>query len=153
MKTLAEAADAAEILDRLRRLHAESPRQWGRMTVHEMVCHLADGCRMATGEKLVRSMRGVPLRPLVKFVVLYVPLPWVKGVPTSPELVQRAGGGTPPVDFAIDLADLVARVERLASDGHALDGRVHPIFGRMSGDAWLRWAYLHLDHHLRQFAA
>ena len=29
----------------------------------------------------------------------------------------------------------------------------HPIFGRMSQRAWLRWAYLHMDHHLRQFGA
>jgi len=28
---------------------------------------------------------------------------------------------------------------------------VHPIFGGMSERAWLRWAYLHTDHHLRQF--
>jgi hypothetical protein len=28
---------------------------------------------------------------------------------------------------------------------------VHPIFGRMSHREWLRWAYLHADHHLRQF--
>jgi hypothetical protein len=25
------------------------------------------------------------------------------------------------------------------------------VFGRMSQAAWLRWAYLHMDHHLRQF--
>jgi hypothetical protein len=28
---------------------------------------------------------------------------------------------------------------------------VHPIFGAMSERAWLRWGYLHMDHHLRQF--
>jgi hypothetical protein len=27
----------------------------------------------------------------------------------------------------------------------------HPLFGPMSRAAWLRWGYLHLDHHLRQF--
>ncbi len=151
MRTLAQASDRARALERLRRLHAGSTRRWGRMTAHEMVCHLADGYRMATGEKAVQPMRGIPLRPLVKFVVLSLPLPWVKGVPTSPELVQQGGGGTPPVDFAADLADLAARVEQLAADEQALDGRVHPIFGPMSGASWLRWAYLHLDHHLRQF--
>lgn len=151
MKTLAQPADTTDILNRLSRLHAGSPRQWGRMTVHEMVCHLADGFRMAAGEKDVRPMRGIVLRPVVKFVVLYLPLPWVKGVPTSPELVQRTGGGTAPAEFDADLADLVARVERLAADERGLDGRFHPVFGRMSGAGWLRWAYLHVDHHLRQF--
>ena len=27
----------------------------------------------------------------------------------------------------------------------------HPFFGAMSSSAWLRWGYLHMDHHLRQF--
>ena len=150
MRTLAQAEDAAELFDRLSRLHAGSPRKWGRMSAHEMVCHLADGFRMAAGEKAVSPMPGVPLRPLVKFVVLYLPAPWVKGVPTRPELAQGEGG-TCPADFAADLADLVARMERFAGNESALDGRVHPVFGRMSGSAWMRWAYLHVDHHLRQF--
>jgi len=27
----------------------------------------------------------------------------------------------------------------------------HPIFGQMTRAEWLRWGYLHTDHHLRQF--
>jgi hypothetical protein len=27
----------------------------------------------------------------------------------------------------------------------------HPIFGRITRAEWLRWGYLHADHHLRQF--
>jgi hypothetical protein len=34
-----------------------------------------------------------------------------------------------------------------------LDGKSHPIFGAMSAGDWLRWGYLHMDHHLRQFGA
>ena len=29
----------------------------------------------------------------------------------------------------------------------------HPFFGAMSPNQWLRWGYLHTDHHLRQFGA
>jgi hypothetical protein len=29
--------------------------------------------------------------------------------------------------------------------------RTHPIFGALSARDWLRWGYLHADHHLRQF--
>lgn len=39
----------------------------------------------------------------------------------------------------------------MTTDAANLDGQVHPIFGRLSRAAWLRWAYLHMDHHLRQF--
>jgi hypothetical protein len=44
-------------------------------------------------------------------------------------------------------------VELVATEPKLLDGRVHPIFGRMSEAAWLRWGWLHADHHLRQFGA
>jgi Protein of unknown function (DUF1569) len=27
----------------------------------------------------------------------------------------------------------------------------HPIFGPMTAKDWMRWGYLHADHHLRQF--
>jgi prephenate dehydrogenase len=27
----------------------------------------------------------------------------------------------------------------------------HPMFGPMSPEDWMRWGYLHADHHLRQF--
>jgi hypothetical protein len=32
-----------------------------------------------------------------------------------------------------------------------LEGREHPFLGKLSRAEWLRWAYLHMDHHLRQF--
>ena len=45
----------------------------------------------------------------------------------------------------------VALIEDVAGQPRKLRGSVHPIFGRMSERTWLRWAYLHTDHHLRQF--
>ena len=27
----------------------------------------------------------------------------------------------------------------------------HPMFGPMTPEDWMRWGYLHADHHLRQF--
>ena len=57
-----------------------------------------------------------------------------------------------PGDFAADVADLV----RCSSD-HGAAARLHvarhPLFGPLTDAAWLRWAYLHMDHHLRQFGA
>jgi hypothetical protein len=29
----------------------------------------------------------------------------------------------------------------------------HAIFGAMSRREWLRWGWLHADHHLRQFSS
>ena len=89
-------------------------------------------------------------RTLIKKVALYVPLPWPKGVPTRPEADQMAGG-TKPVDFAKDKAALLVLIDRIASEKRDFTFVAHPIFGKMTDREWMRWAYLHCDHHLRQF--
>jgi len=51
MKTLANAADRQEILDRLGAIGPASERRWGRMTAAEMVCHLNDALRITMSDK------------------------------------------------------------------------------------------------------
>ena len=150
MKTLARPRDKAEILGRLRTIRPESVRRWGRMSAHQMVCHLADSFRMALGKPMKRT-GGVYQRTVVKWIALYSPVPWPPGLVTSPEIDQE-GAGTPPADFAEDVAQVEALLERVAAPTPALAQR-HPVFGAMSDAAWLRWGYLHTSHHLRQFGA
>jgi hypothetical protein len=152
MKTLARGQDKAEILDRLRGVRPGSVRRWGRMSSHQMLCHLADAFRMALGQKPVRPAHGPFQRTLLKWVVLYVPLAWPAGIRTSPE-VDQEGGGTLPVEFGADVAQVEALLDLMTAPSRSLAGQPHPIFGPMSDAAWLRWGYLHTDHHLRQFGA
>jgi len=150
MKTLARTADLTEIVGRLQRLRPDCAARWGRLSVHQMICHQSDACRMAMGETPVTPASGLLRRTLWKWVALYLPLPWPQGIPTVREIDQRAGGSAPR-EFAADLAELTALVERLADSEHRVDWPPHPIFGRLSRRAWLRWGYRHADHHLRQF--
>ena len=152
MKTLATPRDTAEIVQRLKALRAESARRWGRMSAHQMVCHLCDASRMALGQKTVSPATGPLQRTLLKWIALYAPTPWPPGVLTRPEIDQECGG-TRPSDFAADVDELQSLVEQMAAQPSRMHGQVHPIFGRMSRGAWLRWAYRHIDHHLRQFGA
>ncbi len=151
MKTLARARDKAEIVSRLRALLPERPRRWGRMSAHQMVCHLADSLRMLSDQKAV-TLPSTPLRrTLVKWIALYAPMPWPAGIRTTPEMDQELAG-TRPAEFAADLAELERLLELVTAEPPArFDGRAHPALGRISGAAWLRWGYLHIDHHLRQF--
>ena len=151
MKTLARQRDKAEILQRLRAVRPESVRRWGRMSSHQMVCHLSDSFRMVTGQKPVSHATSMLQRTIVKWTALYLPLRWPPGILTRPEIDQEAGG-TRPIDFAADVSELMALVE-LMTAGRSAGWQPHPLFGRMSEAAWLRWAYLHMDHHLRQFGA
>ena len=152
MKTLARQPCKAEVLRRLRTVRSDSAARWGRMTAHQMVCHLSDACRMALGEKTVSSATGPLQRTLVKWIALYTPLRWRAGIVTRPEIDQQCGG-TKPGDFAADVAELERLVEVIATRTEDSQWPPHPIFGTMSHRLWLRWAYLHIDHHLRQFGA
>jgi len=150
VKTLARGRDKAEILRRVRQLRADSVRRWGRMSGDQMVCHLTDACRMALGGKQVSPGTARLQRTLIKWMALYLPRPWPPGLLTRPEIEQGIGG-TPPGDFAADVAELERWLELVASQPRDFRWPVHPIFGRMSHREWLRWGYLHADHHLRQF--
>jgi Protein of unknown function (DUF1569) len=150
MKTLAHQRDKAEILQRLREVRPESVRRWGRMSAHQMVCHLSDAFRVVIAQKSVSHASGVLQRTVLKWTALYLPVPWPKGIRTRPEVDQELGG-TKPIDFATDVAQLEALVELMTAQPARVEWHAHPIFGRMSDADCLRWAYLHMDHHLRQF--
>jgi hypothetical protein len=42
-------------------------------------------------------------------------------------------------------------IERLTSAERDFQWGRHPLFAEMSERDWMRWGYLHVDHHLRQF--
>ncbi len=149
-KSLFRAADQSDVLERLRKLQPTSQRQWGKMTAHQMICHLSDSFRMPLGD-IATSMRSNLLqRTLLKWIALQVPLPWPKGVKTMPQADQELDG-TKPVEFARDRQELERLVERFIHRDRDFQWQMHPLFGEMSDEEWLRWGYLHLDHHLRQF--
>jgi hypothetical protein len=151
MKTLAHAGDQADIIRRLRTVRPEAAARWGRMSAHQMVCHLADSMRMALNQRTTSTATGPLQRTLIKWIALYVPVPWPAGIQTRPETDQEAGG-TRPMHFGSDTENLAALL-RSITDEQMPVCPTHPIFGPMSRSAWLRWAYLHADHHLRQFGA
>jgi hypothetical protein len=150
VKTLADPQVKQEIVARLRRVEAAAQRRWGKMTAPQMVCHVADAFRAACGERAVSPAKRIPLRRLVKFGALYLPLPWPHGVPTLPEMDQRMGG-TPPANFSADIAELQRLLDKFTANPRGFEWPPHPIFPGMSQQDWMRWGYLHTDHHLRQF--
>ena len=151
MRTLARPADVDDVVRRIGLVRADSPRRWGRMTPHQMLCHLADAFRMVRGEKAVTPRTSWLERHVVKWIALYAPAPWPGGrIMTLPELDQLLGG-TRPGDFEADRTTLIAYLT--AFPAGPLDGIEHAALGRMSRADWLRWGYLHCDHHLRQFGS
>src|SRR6185369_14849319 len=147
MKTLGSEVDRNLVLDRLGRLAPDSSRQWGKMTSHQMVCHLNDSFKSVIGERELSGHKNNLLaRTIVRWIALYAPFKWPHGVPTMAENDQERGG-TPPDDFQRDVAELAAMIERLTSAERDFQWGRHPLFAEMSERDWMRWGYLHVDHH------
>jgi hypothetical protein len=155
MKSLRNPTDKDELLQRIGRVQPTSQRLWGKMSAHQMICHIADGYRVYTGEISAEPVRAPAfVKALVRTAALYMPLHWPKGrMPTLPKIDQVAGYGTPPEEFAKDVLALRNLLEEFTPLPENYPFNQHPGLGHLSYSQWMRLGYLHADHHLRQFGA
>lgn len=153
MTHLGEAAVQRRVRDRIASLQPSNRARWGKMNAGQMLCHLTDSFLLPLGEKEVALIpMSPPQRAVMKFGALYVPLRWPRDLQSTPEVTQGLGG-TPPEEFEADRTRLIRTVERFCDPRNGLEGRQHPFFASLTRIQWLRWGYLHADHHLRQFGA
>jgi len=149
MKTLRNRRDTDQILCRVQRVRPGMLRRWGKMSAHQMICHLSDGFRLYMGFMSVAAPGFPSPGKLLQWGGLWVPIRWPKGLQTVPELDQQIGG-TRPVEFDRDVAELCSLLHRFSRNPPQFNWP-HPYLGRMPIAAWMRLGYLHSDHHLRQF--
>ncbi len=145
MKTVADARVVADLERRLSGLTPATPRRWGTLTAHEMLCHLAAASTSVLGRP---GGSTAPPRRLRKWLGLYTTIPWPHDLKTPPNVDQRIGG-TPPDVFERDRERAVAGLRALGA-ARAFP-TTHGQFGGMTPRDWQRWGYRHADHHLRQF--
>jgi uncharacterized protein DUF1569 len=131
---------------RIERLTPDTKARWGKFTSAQMVAHLNDAMRMATGELEV-APKKLPIRyfPL-KQLILYV-LPFPKGAPTAPELLARCAAA----DLKTEQAAFATLAERAAAKPGTDQWPDHPAFGPLSREAWGKLMCKHTEHHLKQF--
>ena len=146
MSTFADTTVKTTVRQRLASITPNAARQWGRMTPHQMVCHLTDGYRMAAGERSPKAVDNFFSRSLVRWVALHSSMTWPKGVKTVAEADQERAG-TKPAEWDRDLEELLGRHDAF----QAKHGNRHPMFGPLSEVEWNTWGFRHADHHLRQF--
>jgi hypothetical protein len=148
MKTLADPKDAAEIRTRMLSLTPSDAPQWGIMTVNQMVCHVRLAFVYTLENAPVTFIKG-PLPPRVmKFAALRIPKHWPPSVPTVRRLKIDAPGMA-CTTFEQDRASAIAALASFCAVTNLTHD--HPYFGTMQHSDWMRWGYLHADHHLRQF--
>jgi hypothetical protein len=149
MQTVFEPKDYQALLRRVDAIQANAPRQWGKMTVAQMLEHTTRAVEMATG---ARAAKQVWFGKLIGWMFkggFVGPKPFGKNGPTGPDFIVHD-----EPDFERTKARLTTRLGELHSMGErGCDGHVHGFFGPMTGAEWGITQYKHVDHHLRQFGA
>ncbi len=145
MKTIWEPEAREELLARANQLKADLPARWGQMSCARMLTHVTDGIRMTMGEMEI-APKNTPFKfaPL-RYLIIYV-LPFPKGAPTAPELIERVPG-----EWEREIASFKEAFGRLVASNNRADWPEHPAFGKLSKKDWGALSYKHLDHHFRQF--
>ena len=145
MKSVWNPADYRELHTRLDHLKPEALPRWGQFTAPQMVCHLADALKMASGTLPVRT-RKMPIRypPLKQLIIYWLPFP--KSAPTAPELLSRRA-----TEWHGEMQELKQELERFTQRGPSGPFVPHPAFGKLTPRAWGVLVYRHTDHHLKQF--
>lgn len=148
MKSIKDPALAEQIIHRVRKITPDSQRIWGKMSPNQMLCHCTDQLRMAFGEIQVKNTSNILSRTIGKFMVLRLVSAPKGKVETLPE-INQTNAGTAPTTFEEDQKTLCSYIYRMTRGREKL--HPHGMFGKLTESQWQRMAWLHLDHHLRQF--
>ena len=148
MKNLFESSAADEIKRRIAYLRPDCERQWGKMTVAQMLAHCSAWMEMAAGlSSPPRSLIGRIFGSMAKSQVLNSPIR--RNMPTEKSLVVSNER-----NFAAERQRLLEWIDRFALGGpEKCTKDPHCFFGPMTPVEWATLGYKHLDHHLRQFGA
>jgi hypothetical protein len=149
MKTLFETSSASEIRQRIGLLRSDSERQWGAMTVAQMLAHCSVWMETAAGLHAPPwSIVGRVFGKVAKKSILG-DKPIGRNMPTEKSLIMRG-----EKDFAAEQRRLIDWVDRFSAGGPAqCTTHPHCFFGPMTPAEWAALGYKHLDHHLTQFGA
>lgn len=138
------AEDRKSLFERMELLRPDTKAAWGALDAPRMVCHLADGLRVALGELPAVPRHSWLSRTIGRFVVVHTDFQPPRGkTRTAPEMLSSK-----PAAWQTDLEacrQLALRVG--AGDARA----VHPAFGPLTPEEWGKISWKHMSYHLGQF--
>jgi len=147
MNSLFDSQTCQEIIQRIENLTVDSPRQWGKMDVAQMMAHCAFSMETAIGERNPpRTFLGKLVGRLMQGE-LTNDKPMGKNLPTHPQYVM-----VDSKDFEKEKSRLISCIKRFSENGESkVTKNPHPFFGNITPLQWSSGNYKHLNHHLRQF--
>ena len=137
------------ILQHLENLNTETKASWGEMSAQRMVEHLSDSLQMAIGKNLFSLEIPEDKIPRMKEFLLS-DKPMAKNIEV-PFAKKDENLRNENLELAIDeLAENWIEFEDYYSENEQNEN-LHPYYGMLNYEQWLRLHAKHFSHHLEQF--
>ena len=143
-----EKENLDSIKQRINKLTINTPAQWGKMNVAQMLAH----CNV-TYEMLFTDKHPKP-NAFVKWILKL----FVKSKVVGESLYQKNGQTAPQFiivdqkEFEIEKSRLLVYIDKVAELGATyFEGKESHSFGPLTANEWNNMFYKHLNHHLTQF--
>lgn len=145
-KLLHDPAVHASIRRRVESLRPDTQRNWGSMSIGQMLWHVNVSMREAVGD-YTPTIKPLPVpKKVLRWAVIN--MPWGRGARTREDMYA-----TSPHDFAEQKAECLTLIDRIVARPLAAEWPNSASMGSMEGRHWSQLTAKHLDHHLRQFGA
>ena len=150
MNNLYNQSDVKSITERLESLTINSKRQWGTMTISQMLAHCNVSLETAMGLNFPkRKFIGIILGRLLKLKFLNKK-PMIKNSITEDMYVINSD----EFEFEKEKARAIELVHIFYKNGpEKATTHPHSYFGKLTPQEWAILKWKHYDHHLRQFGA
>jgi hypothetical protein len=139
-----------EFRDRVLRVTSANPRQWGTMNVCQMLHHLNLACGGSLGFYTLPDESYLVSRTVFRWTL-------VDWFPEQPVGLRLPKGFKIPhnaqFEFNFEKQQLLKILDVAWHARSASDWRPHPMFGKMTPAEWGKLLQIHIDYHLKQFAA
>jgi len=132
-------------------LRSTEDRQWGTMTLAQMLAHLRIVFEISLEERETKDESRAWLLPILWVLLFRVWTRWPKGkIKASPQFLDDSAE-----DVEAERTRLLDLMRRFVARAESEPQRIvlEPMLGRISLEKWQRVHGLHTDYHLRQFGA
>jgi len=139
-----------EFRNRLLRITPANPRQWGTMNVSQMLHHLNLACGSSLGFYKLPDESYVLSRTVFRWILV----DWFPEQPVGlrlPEGFKIPHGAQ--FDFGFEKQQLLKILDAAWRAKSPDDWEPHCMFGKMTPQEWGKLLQIHIDYHLKQFAA
>lgn len=137
-----------QVIARINTLTPETPNQWGKMSVDQMLAHCNVTYEMCYENihPKPKFFTGLVLKLLVKNTVVN-DTPYKRNLQTAPAFIIKDSR-----NFEQEKTRLINYIQKTQQLGEThFEQKESLSFGKLTATEWNNMFYKHLDHHLAQF--